>query len=157
MSCLFASVTAAGILPWALGMGSVSWIFFLFSAFCPAIWIGVVLMCDLSRPVPTTYDSDQALPTEMPVATFTSSQRESKPLVLENPDWPGAPIPVFRHKEDEPTANTASPPRESPASDATSTLLAVARDMRKNRDSDARRPKMLPPPEMTQLPFLKRG
>ena len=152
MTCLFAAITAAGLLPWALGLGSAAWIFFVFSAFCPAIWIGVVMMCDMSRSRPSSYEPDA----EDSVVTFTSTQK-SAPLVLENPDWPGAPIPVFRHNG---PANLPEAPGSDGApktSEPTKHLLAIAREMRKNTSSDARRPKLLPPPDQVQLPFLNRS
>lgn len=152
VSCLFAAVTAAGLLPWALGLAKVSWVFFLLSAFCPAIWIGVVTVCDMSRR--TLYGPDPVADT---VLTFSSRQKPA-PLVLENPELPGAPIPVFRHRSTDTGVDTftpcALPAKIEPAPEKRS-LMSVAREMRGNDTSDARRPRLLPAPDIGRLPFIK--
>lgn len=149
-SCLFAAATVAGLLPWALGIAQVGWLFFVLAAFCPAIWIGVVIICDASRG--TNYDSGN----DAESGPVFRPRKPSPPLVLENPDWPGAPIPVFRHNGPAERADTdtveAKPKSDKPAR----SLLTVARDMRTNATSDARRPRRLPAPDLCELPFLTR-
>ena len=111
------------------------------------------------------------------------------PLVLENPEWPEAPRATFRHAPTEQAAWTPNddtgadlPLREvlgrarretvaarlaanDPAllADDGRGLLQVARDMRGNRDTERRRPRLLPPPraaasdpvdDPVNLPFL---
>ena len=149
ITCLFAAITTAGLMPWALGMMQASWVFFVLAAFCPAIWIGVVTVCDMSRR--TFYGPD---PSEDVVLTFTSRQKPT-PLVLENPELPGAAIPVFRHRSPESGKVTyvAEPlPAKVDAEPAKRSLLAIAREMRGKESSDDRRPKLLPSPEMRALP-----
>lgn len=156
VTCLFAAVTTAGLLPWALGLAKASWVFFIFSAFCPAIWIGVLTICDMSRR--TIYGPDPILET---ILTFSSRQKGT-PLVLENPDWPGTPVPVFRHKAPDSDQvrfvpkDVATKTEAETAADAKKrTLLSIAREMRGNDSSDARRPKLLPAPDIPSLPFIK--
>lgn len=151
VTCLLAIVTAAGLLPWALGLKQAGWVFFVLAAFCPAIWIGVVTICDMSRR--TIYGHD---PLKDAVTTFKSRQKPA-PLVLENPKLPGTPIPVFKHRSPESGKVTfvrkplpAKAEERKPVS-----LLAIAREMRGKTNSDDRRPKMLPPPETKALPYLK--
>lgn len=149
LTCLFAAVTAAGIAPWALGLSRASGIFFVFSAFCPAIWIAVVILCDGNRR--THYDAESITDA---VVTFRPSRRRPA-LVLENPDWPGTPVPVFRHggaANDEPSRSARS---QATVVETTRTLMAIAREMRGNVNSDARRPRLLPPPDIGELPFIK--
>ena len=150
---LFAAVTFAGLLPWTLGFGKAGWVFFLFAAFCPAIWIGVVMMCDANRVRKSTYEPD---PIIEPAPTFVSKQ-PATPLILENPDWPGTPIPVFRHKVVAKPAAAASAFQPDADQSKSKTILSIVREMRKNRSSDDRRPKLLPPPDASELPFLNRG
>lgn len=152
VTCLFAAVTVAGLLPWALGLATTSWVFFILSAFCPAIWIGVVTLCDMSRR--TFYGHD---PVADAVLTFTSKQKPT-PLVLEDPEMPGNPVPVFRHRSPESgkVSFEAQPLTVSEEkAPAKRSLMSIAREMRGNDTSDARRPKLLPAPDIRQLPFLK--
>ncbi len=157
-SCLFTSVTAAGLLPWTLGVGSASWHLFMFSAISPAIWMGVVMICDPVKQ-PSNYDSD-APDNVMIAQTFTlpirTKIKATRPLVLEQPDWPGAPTPVFRHKPK--AANAAKPPAKAPEPKS-KLLLSVARGMRGNDTSEPRRPRLLPAPDRygNDLPFLHRS
>ena len=148
-TCLLTAVTTAGLLPWTLGLAEGNGLFFLLSAMSPPIWMGVIMICD---PVtqPSAYDSHADPDTEV------AEIHQLRPLILEKPDWPEAPVPVFRHLR--PAANTPTSPlptQESPAK----SLLSVARDMRGNSTSDARRPRLLPPPErpVNDLPFLHRS
>jgi len=148
---LFAAATVAGILPWSLGIAQTSWIFFIFAAFCPAIWIGVIMLCD--GPRISNYESDDLL-AEMPDAATTFKSRQPiAPLVLENPDWPDEPVAVFRHRASAAPAPTVGQPQDPPRR----SLVAIAREMRGNVNSEARRPKLLPPPELDELPFLVRS
>ncbi|AZQ68543.1 hypothetical protein EF888_16235 [Silicimonas algicola] len=152
-ACLLAAITAAGLAPWTLGLARASWVFFILAAFCPAIWIGVVLLCDVSRR--QRYEAD---PLTDVVLTFTSRQRPA-PLVLEDPDTPGTPVPVFRHsKPSLPSIFDKGPfrPARNPVT-RTRMLMSIARDMRGNGSSDTRRPKLLPAPDTLELPFLSRG
>ena len=154
VTCLFAAVTTAGLLPWTLGLAKVGWLFFILAAFCPAIWIGVISICDMSRRA-AHYGPD---PIMDKVLTFTSKQKTT-PLVLENPDWPGTPIPVFRHNasdSDKPHQDTEPQlPARVAEKPAKRNLMSIAREMRANETSDARRPKLLPAPEVRSLPFIK--
>ncbi len=152
ITCLFAAVTSAGLLPWALGITQAAWVFFLLAAFCPAIWIGVVTVCDMSRR--TIYGQD---PMRDTVMTFTSRQKAA-PLVLENPKMPGVPIPVFRHRApDTGKISYVKEPLPVKAEDAPAkrSLLSIAREMRGRDSSEERRTKLLPAPEMKRLPFLE--
>ena len=156
-TCLLTAVTAAGLLPWTLGLAEGNWLFFLLSALSPPIWIGVIMICD---PVthPSIYDAKSQAEPDLPdeeSAQIMEFQR-AKPLILEKPDWPEAPVPVFRHLK--PAANAPQSPQLADESPAKS-LISVARDMRGNASSDARRPRLLPPPDRMpkDLPFLHRG
>ncbi len=153
VTCLFAAITVAGLMPWALGLDRVSWVFFLFAAFSPAIWVGVILLCDIHHGG-APYDAGTT-PEDAPV--FTTNQRPA-PLILENPDWPGAPMPVFRHAGEKGGTRPASMPRRARQQEPAKSLMSVAREMRGNVNSEGRRPKLLPPPRNDfDLPFLKRG
>ena len=150
-TCLLTGVTSAGLLPWTLGLTQGNWLFFLLSALSPPIWMGVIMICD---PVsqPSAYDTRPEPQSAPEVARF----KPKRPLILEQPDWPEAPTPMFRHLK--PAANMPVPP-DAAEEGPTKSLLSVAREMRKNRSSDARRPRLLPPPKRTpeELPFLHRG
>lgn len=156
-SALFGAVTTAGLLPWALGLATAHWIFFLFAAFCPALWLGVVIVCDARRPnfYDRPEDTEAAEKADEPVFRSwrgTAEPEPAAPLILENPEWPGTPVPFFRH------ANTDAPTAAVVAASAERTVLSIARDMRRNETSDARRTKLLAPPrasELPELPFLK--
>ena len=148
-TCLLTAVTTAGLLPWTLGLAEGNGLFFLLSAMSPPIWMGVIMICD---PVtqPSAYDSNREPNAQV------AEVHQLRPLILEKPDWPEAPVPVFRHLK--PAANTPNSPSASQES-RTKSLLSVARDMRGNSTSDARRPRLLPPPErrVNDLPFLHRS
>lgn len=163
LTCLLAVVTTAGLLPWALGLAQTPWIFFVLAAFCPAIWLAVVTVCELSRRA----DSGQYRAAEEAVV-FTSRQRAA-PLVLENPDLPDAPIPVFRHRSvvtgdvsytPEPMPPVKLPPAAGPQQTASEdakprSVLNIAREMRGRDSSDERRPRLLPSPELKRLPLAE--
>lgn len=171
---IFSLMTLLGLLPWALGIGTTHPVFFVFAAMTPTVWYGVVTMCNATRPM--RYDSEL----ERTILRFLSLARVprfTEPLVLVDPKWPEAPMPVFRHTAPEiPDTNVSRPvakaavaergqkaapvgeTRRSRVSEATRSLLGVARGMRRNESSEIRRIKLLPPPMRTEdrsIPFLK--
>ena len=162
---LFAAFTAAGLAPWALGAGPVGWFYFVFAAFCPLIWVSVVVVCGIGRP--PAYDAPQDETTEDKIAPLRLTTPTSPPLILESPEWPDAPEPTFRHYD-----AILSPANENlPMIDADSeteakanrdkSLLEIARDMRGNATSAGRRLRpLLPAPDamsdLQKFPFLKR-
>jgi len=162
--CIFSAVTSAGLIPWTLGLGSGNWLIFLFSAISPALWMTVILICDPNRHLShydfrseTDPDVTFVAAPKVPASSNVSAEPQStRPLILEKPDWPEAPVPIFRHVTR--TVNTGVTARDK-IDDTAETLLSVARDMRGNSNSDARRPRMLPKPESfdERLPFLNRG
>ena len=153
-TCLFTSVIAAGLLPWTLGVGSASWLFFMFSALSPVIWMGVVMICDPVNQASYYDNEDVDVVAEAPVFASREGARNDRPLILEKPDWPEAPTPVFRHKK---PAASAATPREEEA--PRKSLLSVAKSMRGNDSSERRRPRLLPSPDRygNDLPFLHRN
>ena len=161
LTCLFALVTTMGLLPWALGLAQTAWLFFVLAAFCPAIWIGVITVCDLSRREMYGVYSERA--EDEPMFKSRQTSRKPTPLVLENPKVPDAPIPVFRHRGEEPGEVAYSPdplppvvqePKQSPVLGPRNTM-SIVREMRGRDSSDARRPRMLPSPDMKQIPFAE--
>lgn len=158
---MIACVTAAGLAPWAVGGAPGYWIFFLLAPLCPALWLGVVILCDLDR----NHDYDRAEPTPRHAP-------KARPLVLENPEWPGAPVPVFRHSGLNGQKKREQAPLFVPRSRTSGsniqphggqTVLDIARAMRGNVSSQHRRkPLALPAPNgerrvenAENLPFLK--
>ena len=89
ITCLFAAVTAAGLLPWTMGVAEGNGVLFFFSALSPAIWMSVIMICDPigGSSIYETRDAPQP----------QRAQDNVVPLILERPDWPDAPTPVFRH------------------------------------------------------------
>lgn len=154
---LFAAFTAAGLAPWAFGMGSVGWLYFIFAALCPILWLAVVVICGFGRP--PTYDTPQGDIAEDRIAPFRIPTPTSPTLILERPEWPDAPSPTFRHHD-----AVLDPANENVALAATkpdNSMIEIARNMRGNVTSAARRLRpLLPPPdamsELPNLPFLKR-
>lgn len=146
-SCLFAAVTAAGVLPWMLGIAELNRVLAAFALSSPALWIGVVMLCD--RPHPGRYGDDPfARPAERLVGR-TRSRLYAMTCAPE--DRKEGAVPVFRHSR-----KSAAPARTVPARTSTArTLLELARDIRGNRSSERRRPKFLPPPDSHDLPFLR--
>ena len=158
---LFAAFSAAGLAPWALGLGTLGWPFLLFAMLCPPLWLAVVATCGADRSgryarvkanAPRNVD-DAALSAAPPAGARPA------PLVLSGPEWPKAPRAVFRSSQ---KAAAATNRNAAPASPRVSRLLAVARDMRSNASSEARRERLLlPPPErmsdLPDLPFLRSG
>ena len=149
ITCLFSVMTTVGLMPWALGLMQTSWVFFVFAAFCPAVWICVVTVCDMSRRA--FYEPDPVSDTAL---KFKTSQKPL-PLVLENPAKPGATVPVFRHRSPAKARIPTMRKVEKTVASATKSLMSVARDMRGKESSEDRRTKLLPPPEIKSLPFLK--
>lgn len=158
-AALYSVLTTLGILPWALWNGTSHPVFFFFAAMTPAIWLGVVSLCNASRS--TSYDTELER-TFARLARLVRDAPPAQPLILEEPIWPDAPMPVFRHRG----APERTEPRHSAssalarASEATRTLLEIARSMRGHATSDRRRIKLLPPPRKAdpgRIPFLKPG
>lgn len=147
---LYAAAASAGALPWALGITQLNWLSVLLALSCPIFWIGVLMICDLSRG--HSYGADPVI--EVANRLIKRARPKPKPLVLENPDLSQPPVPVFRHRKEQ---------REKPhfapsASKHTRHVLALARDLRTNRTSEGRRPKLLPPPQTSDdLPFVTPG
>ena len=73
--------------------------------------------------------------------------------MLGETDRATADTPVFRHASKAIRVPATAPKRSA----TTTTLLNLARDIRGNATSERRRPKLLPPPNETELPFLKGG
>ena len=128
---------------------------------CPALWLGVVIICDLDRR--SDYDT---------ATSELSQSHRPQTLILENPEWPGAPVPVFRHHGSEPGKRldaapvfvaTPRPRMGNIQAHPAQTVLDIARAMRGNVSSQHRRePKQLPSPAVSNsvertenLPFLK--
>lgn len=141
--CLFASVTAAGVLPWTLGLTAINWPLTILALTCPAIWVGAILFCDITRV--KRYGADPLLA----LARSALGEAEPGPLVLKPSD---AAEPVFRH-----VARSDPRPSKPKAvrSAKTQTILKLARDIRGHPTSDRHRRKLLPPPEKAELPFLR--
>lgn len=146
VTCLLAAVTVAGTLPWALRIADANWIFIALAMLCPALWLGVVLLCDTSRRM--DYGPD---PVADPLLSFRAARKPGL-LILESPLEEAQP--VFRHSK--PHFNL--PMAASKPSPTTRSLMNIARDIRGGKTSERRRPKLLPPPDGDKLPFLqKRG
>ncbi|MGI9389230.1 MAG: hypothetical protein ACR2O1_04155 [Boseongicola sp.] len=160
---LFAAFTAAGLAPWALGLGAVGWLYFVFAALCPVVWVSVVTICSIGRP--PSYESSLDDEPEDRVAPLRATAPKSRPLILEGPQWPDAPKPTFRHRDDAVSPANENLPMDDAEPDrgisSDRCVLDVARNMRGNTTSAARRFKpLLPAPdamsELKKLPFLKR-
>jgi len=143
VTCLLSAVTAAGTLPWALGLTAASWIFVALSLFCPMLWVGGVLVCETSRR--HEYGPDPLVDTLRAV----KAPRKPEPLVLESPIEEARPI--FRHSKPQPNIPMAT----SKPAPTTRTLMTIAREIRDGRTSERRRPKLLPPPEKREMPFIR--
>lgn len=155
ITCLFTSVIAAGLLPWTLGLGSANWLFFMFSAISPVIWMGVVMICDPADQS-SHYDTDEVDDVvDGPIhATHSERVARSRPLILEEPAWPDTPTLMFRHSRMTDVSD-AVPEEPSPVK----SMLSVAKGMRGNETSERRRPRLLPAPDRygVDLPFLHRS
>ncbi|MEM6385650.1 MAG: hypothetical protein AAF718_05375 [Pseudomonadota bacterium] len=144
--CLFSAVTAAGILPWGLGLTSLNWVLLFLALFCPVIWIAAVFVCDMSRV--SHYHPDPLFTTARTVAHKTAPKLS--PLILGKPEPEEKQILVFRHRP-KPKLEPVRPSR----SKATKTILKLARDIRGNASSERRRTKLLPAPKTNALPFIR--
>lgn len=169
-TALFALLTFLGLLPWVLGIGRSHPVFFVLAAAAPAIWYGVVTMCNATRHA--RYDSELER-TVQRFAGLASLIAAKSPLILDKTLRADVPQPVFRHAPQRPAEPPATKrpllltnalPAQGTAarqrvSDATRTLLGIARGMRRNSSSEGRRPKLLPPPrkEDRNIPLLRTG
>lgn len=149
--CLFAAVTTAGVLPWTLGLTSLSWPLIFMALTCPMMWVAVIMLCDISRT--HRYGPDPMLK----IFSLLPLQNDEKDRYSSLSDEAKRKIepqsPVFKHR-DVCRSQITTP---SQRSKTTNTLLSLARDIRGNSNSDRRRPKLLPPPETKDLPFLSRS
>lgn len=162
VTCLFAAVTTAGLLPWAVGLSASNWVFFVLAAFCPAVWFVVTTICDVSRSGSYETEID-----DVSKVLFKASRKAvAAPLLLENPVL-DLPVPFFSSRS---AANTDAPapsqpilpdvqtppaPDDVPKPIGEKSVLEVAREMRRNKTSEDRRPKLLPAPSINELPFIK--
>jgi len=165
---VFASVTTVGLVPWTFGFGSSHPIFVLFSVACPVVWYGVVSLCNQSRQM--AYDSDLEKSVQSLIARLQPAAPKPPTLVLEGPEWPSAPLPLFRHSQRPGYSDPFQPERaapqkietpevvtqrtapadiggDAPISKSFSKLLDIARTMRANDTSENRRVKFLPAPD----------
>lgn len=153
-TCLLTAVVFVAMLPWAFMFAPVNWLVFLLAFFSPAIWLGVVMICDpleeKSKYDPVDIDDDD----DVEPITFRRNPVPGKPLILEKPHWPDTPMPMFRHNR---SAFRTSTPRVDEQSRPS--LLSIAKNMRGNVSSDKRRPKLLPSPKHfdSDLSFLPRN
>ncbi|MEM9426626.1 MAG: hypothetical protein AAGA06_07975 [Pseudomonadota bacterium] len=145
--CLFAAVTAAGILPWTLGLTPIKWPLVTLALLSPGVWIVTICYFDVSRM--RRYEPDPLIAVARVVADTIIAKPTLPPLVLQASD---TPTPTFRHHKRPALQPEATPQRSL----KTQSVLKAMRDIRGNRSSDQRRPKLLPPPERAELPFLKR-
>lgn len=146
--CLFSAVSAAGVAPWAVGLTTINLVSLGCALVCPALWVGVIMVCDTTQgrrygPDPIADAAKQFVRPKAP---------EPAPLILENPDFPKPPEPIFRHREKPAAEPTAMPP--SVASTGAQNILSLARGMRTNATSEKRRPKLLPAPPRSDYPFV---
>lgn len=145
--CLFAAVTAAGVMPWTLGLTPIKWPLVILSMLCPGVWILTICYFDVSRM--RRYGPDPLVSVARAVADTVIAKPTLPPLVLQASD---TPTPTFRHHKT-PAAQIEETSQRSPK---TQSVLKAMRDIRGNRSSDQRRPRLLPPPERAELPFLKK-
>ena len=90
-----------------------SWVFLLFSLFCPPLWLATVVLCDLRE---SRYGDADA--TEIMPETFHTNRAPApeRPLLLSTPVAPKPASPVFRHSRPPPIAEVPRPaPRPIPA------------------------------------------
>lgn len=165
VTCLFAAVTTAGLLPWVLGTGISNWIFFVLAAFCPGVWYTITIICDVSRGGSYSSDSDV-----VQTVLFKASRKAAPAPLLLNDPIKDVPIPVFSHHAPAKMpvapvsplvlhAESRRPPVETPENSLPEkrkkSVLDVAREMRRNASSEDRRTKLLPAPSLNELPFIK--
>lgn len=154
---LFATLTAVALLPWAVGTGVLGGLTAIAALFCPPLWVGVVLLCD-SAQIPNAYESFEDDEFDLPQPVFRSrknSAAQTDPLMLERPEWPGAPEAMFMRNRPEHSA----PPECKDPLPSVRNVLSIVREMRGNPTSEARRPRLLPPPGPTatlrDMPFIR--
>ena len=154
---LTATLTAIALLPWAVGVGQISWLPALLSLLCPFVWVGVVLICDAAQGT-KNYDSFENDQTETPGAVFMRHIHAPKthdPLMLERPEWPDAPEAVFIRRET-PQTKIIVPTDPVPS---VRDVISIVREMRGNASSEPRRPRLLPPPggslSLKDMPFIR--
>ena len=142
---LFGTLTTLGLLPWILLAGSSHPVFFVFAAMTPAVWYGVVTLCNSTSSTVYGTEIEDALGR---LASRARRENRSEPLILEEPHWPDAPVPVFRHSGHGHETEIPSKPTSAiaRASEATRTIVDIARMMRGNPSSERRRIKLLSPP-----------
>lgn len=174
-TALFAFLTLVGLMPWGMGIGRSHPVFFLFAAAAPVVWYGVVTMCNSTRQA--RYDSELER-TVLRLARLLRRLQSAAPQVFSEGSRTEAPIPVFRHTPRPAPRPAPTPPRAQSArpllltdavgepkpngrsrvSEATKSLLGIARGMRRNPSSEGRRPKLLPAPgraDERDIPFLQ--
>ena len=153
-TCLLTAVLTTAMLPWTLGLGTANWLVLLLALFSPALWLGVILICDPFE-LASKYDAGDVNDSiDTPIARAKTALALGKPLILEKPNWPDAPTPMFRHGGAD-VKKSSLPIVEEPRK----SLLSIAKGMRGNRNSDKRRPKLLPSPKRygDDLSFLPEG
>lgn len=156
---LLAGVAAIGLVPWTIGMGAAKPMILGMALVSPVFWLGVVLLCD----VPGGHNSYDELADDDAHPIFQTHHSKLEPLVLESPNWPDMPKAQFVRQSiaDVRPANNNS--KKEAVAENTSTqvqgLLSVVRNMRSNPNSEARRPKLLPPPRnrasLSEMPFIR--
>ena len=157
---LLGTVAAVGLVPWAIGFGSVSATIVFLALLSPVFWLGTVLLCD-DPASSSAYDEVEEV-VELPV--FQSRKAKPGPLVLEGADWPDMPKAqfnrAFRADTIEAKIHEGEAEKALPViSKNTRALISIVRDMRANPNSESRRPKLLPPPKnrasLSEMPFIR--
>ena len=105
---VFSLVTLLGLAPWAFGIGKSHPLFFVLAAIAPAIWYGVVTLCNSTRHL--RYDSDLERTVINVLSRLNEHRPKLAPLILERPEWPDAPKPVFRHSRPPNSSATSQRP-----------------------------------------------
>lgn len=126
---LLTAFTATGLAPWAFGVGEASWYFFPLAALSAPLWVAVVMICDLDR--------RPAYGEEVPSV---------RPLLLTDPIAPvgeaASGTAMFRSSRGGARSVRIVDRRDS--AEAFREVLTVAREMRGNVSTEARRmPKTL--------------
>ena len=123
----------------------------------PVFWMGVVLLCD----VPGVRNSYEEMADDDALPIFQTRHNKPQPLVLEGADWPDMPKAQFVRQASEDANEDASKSELTVdgVSNQVQGLLSVVRNMRANPNSEARRPKLLPPPRnrasLCEMPFIR--
>lgn len=148
-ACLFSAIAAASILPWGLGLTPLNWGLLFLALLSPVVWIATIFVCDMTRI--GRYGEDPIVQTARSLGSRATPKLAT--LILQEEQRAEPVMPVFKHRE-RPEPQKPSPPQRSAA---TTTLLNLARDIRGNTSSERRRPKLLPPPERAEFPFLRKS